>query len=214
MPLDFDRFKQMILPKNLFKPRAVTLTGERLYASCVAQSRQPVFYLDYGVEDAIGARFELLTFHVGLVIEALRAVKDNDARHEQAKDTAQALFDAFVGALDNTLREQGTGDLSVAKKMKPLGQTIYTRFQAWDGLWANGDAAARADYAARTIFAGSAYDGAEAEAASAEAPQSEAFAVYAEQARASLKLEDILHGQVNWCEIPAVAQSAESARSA
>jgi cytochrome b pre-mRNA-processing protein 3 len=214
MPLDLDRFKRLLSPKNLLKPRAVTLTGERLYAACVTQSRQPVFYLDYGVEDAIGARFELLTFHVGLVIQALRTVKEDNPRHEQAKDTAQALFDAFVGALDNTLREQGTGDLSVAKKMKPLGQVIYTRFKAWEDLWATGDAAARADYAARTLFAGSAYEGIEADAASAEAPQPEAFAAYAVQAKACLNLEDILRGQINWCEIAAVPQSAESARTA
>jgi cytochrome b pre-mRNA-processing protein 3 len=214
MPLDLDRLKQLLSLGNLFKPRAVTLIGEQLYAQCVTRSRQPVFYLDYGVEDAIGARFELLTFHVGLVISALRAVAENDVRYEQAKDTAQALFDAFVGALDNTLREQGTGDLSVGKKMKPLGRTIYTRFKAWDDLWATGDATARAGYAARTIFAGSAYDGSEAEAASAESPQPEAFAAYAAQARASLNLEDILRGQINWCEIAAVPQSAESARTA
>jgi cytochrome b pre-mRNA-processing protein 3 len=214
MPLDLDRLKQLLSPQALLKPRAVTVTGERLYARCVAQSRQPVFYLDYGVEDAIGARFELLTFHVGLVIEALRAVGEGDPRHEQAKDTAQALFDAFVGALDNTLREQGTGDLSVGKKMKPLAQTIYTRFKAWDDLWATGDDIARAGYAARTIFAGSAYAGDEADAASAESPQPEAFAAYAAEARKHLKLEDILRGQINWCEIAPVPQPVESARTA
>ncbi|HVZ29320.1 MAG TPA: ubiquinol-cytochrome C chaperone family protein [Asticcacaulis sp.] len=214
MPLDLDRLKQLLSPKTLFKPRAVTLTGERLYAQCVTQSRQPVFYLDYGVEDAIGARFELLTFHVGLVINALRGVAESDSRHEQARDTAQALFDAFVGALDNTLREQGTGDLSVGKKMKPLGRTIYTRFKAWDDLWTTGDAAARADYAARTLFAGTAYDGNEAEAPEVESPQPEAFAAYAAEAHKQLDLEDILRGQINWCEIAPVSPAAESAQTA
>jgi len=204
--------------KRLFQPRPVRYTGHALYSSCVVQSRQPVFYTDYGVEDAIGARFELLTFHVGLVIHALKALPARDSRRDQAQDTAQALFDTFVDALDNTLREQGTGDLSVPKKMKTLGEVIYTRMKRWDELWASGSHADRADYAARTVFAGSAFDGQETtgdsapEQSEALLSKASAFATYADTARKSLDVDAILNGKLDWCAIPDVA--AESAGAA
>ncbi len=195
---------------RLFKPKPIELEGRKLYAACVDQARRPVFYLDYGVEDAIGARFELLTFHVALVIERLKAVATDDPRHAQAHDLAQAVFDAFLGALDNTLREQGTGDLSVPKKMKRLGTVIYTRMKRWDELW-NEDAAARVNYAARTVFAGSDYND---EEASGDGAMSEdvlrraaAFAAYADAARAQLDVDGLLRGQAVWADAPALEQA-------
>ncbi|WP_443747472.1 ubiquinol-cytochrome C chaperone family protein [Asticcacaulis solisilvae] len=202
--------------KRLFQPRPIRYTGHALYSSCVEQSRQPIFYKDYGIEDAIGARFELLTFHVGLVIHALKALPAGDARRAQAQETAQVLFDTFIDALDHTLREQGTGDLTVPKKMKKLGEVIYTRMKRWDDLWATGTDTDRADYAARTIFAGSAFDG-DAEQGG-DAPQSvplntaQPFATYADEARKALDVDAILNGRLDWCAIPDL--DAESAGAA
>ncbi len=205
--------------KRLFQPRPVRYTGHALYSSCVAQSRQPIFYKDYGIEDAIGARFELLTFHVALVIHALKALPAGDARRDQAQDTAQALFDTFVDALDNTLREQGTGDLTVPKKMKKLGEVIYTRMKRWDELWASGSDEDRAGYASRTLFAGSAFDGADDAEGSDGAPnaglliKASAFATYADTARGGLDVDAILNGRLDWCAIPGL-DAAESAGAA
>lgn len=186
--------------RNLMAPRAAKLIGETLYRQCVTQSRLPVFYLDYEVPDEIGARFELLTFHVGLVIHILREVKPDDARHEQAQDTAQALFDSFLIALDSMLREQGTGDLSVPKKMKKLGQVIYTRMARWDALWRE-DEAIQADYLARTLYAGDTLDDMKGEGGAANAGGSaQAFVVYARAAYQKLRVDDILAGRPDWAE--------------
>lgn len=184
--------------RTFFQPKAVTRTGEKLYASCVTQSRLPVFYLDYGIEDAIGARFELLTFHVGAVIHVLKGLPDNDPRREQAKDTAQALFDAFYLALDNTLREQGTGDLSVPKKMKPLTEVIYTRMKRWDDLWAAARREDQAGYAARTIFAGVGFDADVEEGGGAVPDAALDFADYIQEMRAALSVDDIIAGRIGW----------------
>ncbi|MDI7774413.1 ubiquinol-cytochrome C chaperone family protein [Asticcacaulis sp. EMRT-3] len=188
-------------------PRLAKAAGERLYAQCVERSRLPVFYLDYGVADEIGARFELLTFHIGMVVHALRAVQAEEAGFAQAQETAQALFDSFLLALDTTLREQGTGDLAVPKKMKTLGQIIYTRMKRWDELWLEGEAA-QVDYALRTIYAGSAYAGPgnedEAEALASAAKnsggQALSFAAYARAVRVALRAEDIMNGRLSWPE--------------
>jgi cytochrome b pre-mRNA-processing protein 3 len=209
MPLSLARLRTMFLkPRPFFKERPAKAVGERLYAACVSQARQPVFYLDYGVEDAIGARFELLCLHVSLVVLALRAVPAGDPRHDQAHETGQALFDAFLGALDNTLREQGVGDLTVPKKMKALATVIYTRMKRWDDLWAT-DAAidAQADYAARTVFAGGDFDAIGGETAddsvAVEAtPQILAFATYIEAARRGLTADALMAGRTEWAVIP------------
>lgn len=199
--------------KAFFQPRAVTRTGEKLYASCVSQARLPVFYLDYGIEDAIGARFELLTFHVGTVVHTLKGLQAHDRRREQAQDTAQALFDAFLLALDTTLREQGTGDLSVSKKMKPLAETIYTRMKHWEDLWAaSADREAQAGYAARTIFAGVGFDGEVADSGAVPAAAL-AFADYIEDMRSGLSVDDILEGRIGWPE-PRALETDAAAQSA
>ncbi len=193
---------------RLIKPRQTARDGQKLYAACVDQARRPVFYLDYGVEDAIGARFELLTFHVALVIERLKALPAGDPRREEAQELAQSLFDTFVSALDNTLREQGTGDLSVPKKMKALGQVIYARMKRWDELWPADDQA-RSDYVARTILAGDDGDDAAGEGGAPGDPaRAAALAAYAAGARAGLDVAGLLRGEASWPE-PAAREGAE-----
>ena len=209
MPLSLAHLRTMFLkPRPFFKERPAKAVGERLYAACVSQARQPVFYLDYGVEDAIGARFELLCLHVSLVVLTLRAVPMGDARHEQAHETGQALFDAFLGALDNTLREQGVGDLTVPKTMKKLGVVVYTRMKRWDNLW-QVDAAleTRADYAARTVFAGTELGEADSgeEANSLETtPAILAFTTYIDATRRALTADALMNGRTDWAAIPAL----------
>lgn len=208
MPLSLARLRTMFLKARLFpKVRLAKAVGERLYAACVTQARQPDFYLDYGVEDAIGARFEMLCLHVTLAVLVLRAVPASDPRHEQAHETGQALFDAFLGALDNTLREQGVGDLAVPKKMKALGIVIYTRMKRWDDFWTTcATIDAQADYAARTIFAGTdlntiAESGEDASAVEAT-PQIRAFAAYIDATRQQLSVDALIAGRTDWAAIP------------
>jgi len=203
---------------SLFKPRAAKRIGQMLYNACVVQSRLPAFYLDYGVADEIGARFELLSLHVIMVVTKLKSLGPDERRREQALETQQALFDTFLLALDTTLREQGTGDLSVPKKMKHLGQVVYTRMKRWDDLWRDdADLEAQADYAARTVFAGDAFDGEEA-VAGPRAVEAAAFVAYIQDARAVLEIDALLRGQIAWPEpklgperLAAAPDSAESA---
>ncbi len=210
MPLSLDRLRTIFLKSQPFlKQRPAKAVGERLYAACVTQARQPDFYLDYGVEDAIGARFEMLCLHVTLAVLTLRAVPAGDARHEQTQETGQALFDAFLGALDNTLREQGVGDLTVPKKMKALGIVIYTRMKRWDDLWTTGaDIESQADYAARTVFAGadlnSIAESGEDTATIEATPHILAFAAYIDATRQKLSADALMAGRADWAAIPHV----------
>jgi cytochrome b pre-mRNA-processing protein 3 len=101
-------------------------TGYALYAAAVAQARDPAFYAALGAPDTANGRFELYSLHVILLLHRLKR------RGEAAAEAGQALFDIYVKALDNTLREQGVGDLSMSKKMRKLGEAFYGRVRSYD----------------------------------------------------------------------------------
>src|SRR6187399_2406964 len=112
--------------KNLFKPRPAQTAGRALYAAAVAQARTPGLYAELGAPDTREGRFEIYSLHVYLLLERL---KDQGP---QAADTAQALFDTYLSALDHSLREMGVGDLSVGKRMRKLGEAFYGRIKGYE----------------------------------------------------------------------------------
>jgi cytochrome b pre-mRNA-processing protein 3 len=99
--------------------------GRTLCDSAVRQARAETLYAVMGAPDTIEGRFEVLTLHVILLIEALGAAG------ETAAATRQALFDAYLADLDGALREMGVGDLSVGKRMRELGKAFYGRATAY-----------------------------------------------------------------------------------
>ena len=107
-------------------PRAGVTAGRALYAAAAEQARQPVFYTAMGGADTSNGRFEIYSLHVILLLNRLKG------RGDPAAETAQALFDAYVRSLDNALREQGVGDLSMGKKMRRLGEAFYGRVKSYD----------------------------------------------------------------------------------
>jgi cytochrome b pre-mRNA-processing protein 3 len=172
--------------KNLFKPRSGGRIGDALYALAVAQARNPAFYTRLGVADRIDARFELYTLHVLLMVLRLR-----DENTAQGQETAQALFDVYVSALDHALREEGVGDISVGKKMRKLGEALYGRMTAYEQPLRNGDASALSEALARNVYG------------AAPAEHAGEMARYALAARAGLaaqEFKDVL-ARPAWAEI-------------
>jgi len=51
---------------------------------------------------------------------------------------AQGLFDRFCSDMDDNLRELGTSDLRVPKKMQEFGRAFYGRAAAYDRAMAEG----------------------------------------------------------------------------
>ena len=119
-----------MLLRRLFKVRPAVEAGRKLYAAAVAQARQPRFYTDFAAPDTREGRFDLYTLHVVLLVRRLKG------EGEQAAETSQALFDAYLRGLDDAFRELGASDLSVAKKMKKLGQAFYGRARAYEEAFA------------------------------------------------------------------------------
>lgn len=177
--------------KNLFRTRSAERMGLPLYSAAVEQAREPGFYTALGVTDEIDARFELYTLHVLLLILRLRDEAGDDG--ERAKEAAQNLFDVYVSALDHALRELGVNDVTMAKKMRRLGESLYGRMTAYETPLRSGDADVLAAGLARNVFV------------SDEASRGRALADYALTARAGLAAQpiDAILVSPTWPEVAA-----------
>jgi cytochrome b pre-mRNA-processing protein 3 len=173
--------------QNLFRARTPDRIGLSLYSTAVDKARDPAFYTALGVKDEIDARFELYTLHVLLLILRLRD------EGERGAEMAQELFDTYVSALDNALRELGVHDVTMAKKMRKLGEALYGRMTAYEGPIRSADHQALAGALARNV-----YEGADVETAMA-------LVDYALRTRAGLGLQslDQVVAKPAWVEVVA-----------
>lgn len=132
--------------KGLFRAGRNRRLIDQMYASVVAQARQPAFYAQLGVADRIDARFELYTLHVQLL--AMRLAQEG----QEGSDIGEDLFSTYVSALDHTLRELGVGDISVGKKMRKLGESLYGRLKRYEPLLQHQDREELAAALAKNVY--------------------------------------------------------------
>jgi cytochrome b pre-mRNA-processing protein 3 len=132
--------------RNPFRTPPEIRLAPTLYARAVDQARDAAFYQVLGVDDRIDARFELYTLHVLLLVMRLRD------EGERGAEASQALFNVYVSALDDALRELGVGDLSVSKKMRKLGEALYGRMKTYETALRAGDETALSEGLARNVF--------------------------------------------------------------
>ena len=117
-----------------------------LYGQIVAQARQPEFYLAAGVPDTVQGRFEMIALHMFLVLHRLKQ------EGGQGADLAQDLFDLMFQDMDRNLRELGTGDLAVGKRIKALAKGLYGRIAAYEKGLTGPDTADLEQALARNVF--------------------------------------------------------------
>jgi cytochrome b pre-mRNA-processing protein 3 len=171
--------------RTLFKTRPAVEAGRALLTQAAHQARDPVFYANWGAPDTREGRFELLIVHVILLARRLKG------HGPQAAETAQGLIDACFESLDVSLREMGTGDLSMSKKMKGLGQAFFGRAKAYeDGFEALPEEDRLEDLIGRTLLTD---DGA--------AQPFVRYLIAAEQRLAAEPLNDLLAGRMSWPEL-------------
>jgi cytochrome b pre-mRNA-processing protein 3 len=111
---------------GLFQRKQNRWAIEKLHHSIVNQSLRPDFYFEGGVRDNFSGRFEMTSLHAVLLFRRLREA--GPVGKELAQEVTNALFDGF----DEALRDIGTGDLSVGKKIRKMGEAYYGRAQAYD----------------------------------------------------------------------------------
>jgi cytochrome b pre-mRNA-processing protein 3 len=124
-----------------------------LYGAIVAQARSVAFYSDFGVPDTVEGRFDLIVLHIVLLLARL------DRNGSSARGIGQKLFDVFCNDLDANLREMGTGDFAVPKRMRAFGEAFYGRQSAYLAALAAPDDWELENALARNIFHGVNGDG-------------------------------------------------------
>jgi cytochrome b pre-mRNA-processing protein 3 len=136
-----------VIPRLFARPPGGALARD-LYESAVRQSRAAELYITMSAPDTTEGRFELLTVHVILLIDRLRALGETSL--------SQGVFDRYLSDLDGALREMGVGDLSVPKRMRSLGRAFYGRVASYRQAFASApDRAPLKELIARTILSGS-----------------------------------------------------------
>jgi cytochrome b pre-mRNA-processing protein 3 len=170
--------------KRLFRPNANREVGRALYAAAVEQSRDRALYEALGAPDTVEGRFEIYTLHVVLLLDRLAEPG------VPVRPASQALFDTYVQALDNALREMGVGDLSVGKKMRKLGEAFFGRVKSYNAAFAAlPDEAPLHVLLQRTVYA---------EADPARAPALADYVIAQRAYLAAQPLEPLLQGRVDW----------------
>lgn len=122
-----------LLTFKVFRRRPHEDAALRLYSAVVTQARHPGFYSDLAVADSVDGRFEMIALHAFLVMRRLREAG------AAARDLSQAVFDIMFDDMDQNLRELGTGDLGVGKRVKRMAQAFYGRIAAYDAGLAQPD---------------------------------------------------------------------------
>jgi cytochrome b pre-mRNA-processing protein 3 len=123
---------------SLFRHNGCRDAANEAYRRVVAQARRPEFFELCGIPDTIDGRFELICLHAFLY---LHRIKDEPP---PAGELGQYFFDEMFADFDRSLREMGTGDLSVGRQVKRMAQSFYGRIQAYESGLAGGEPVLRA----------------------------------------------------------------------
>lgn len=127
---------------SLFTWRRANPGADDLYAEIMAQTRLPIYYQRLGVPDTLEGRFVMLSLHLFGVLHRLRGEGD------QAASTAQALSNIFSNDMETVLREIGTSDLKVPKKVRKLIAQGATLIEGYEQTLDAGDGGIEQEIAA------------------------------------------------------------------
>lgn len=106
-----------------------------IYGAVVTQARQPGFYAKLGIPDTPIGRYDMVVLHLFLVLERLRG-------EGASADTLQRLLlETFVADMDDSLRELGTGDVVVGKKVRRAAAGFYERARDYRAALDEGEGA-------------------------------------------------------------------------
>jgi cytochrome b pre-mRNA-processing protein 3 len=181
----------------LFRSSSVQQAADLAYRRVVEHARRAIFFTDGGVPDTVDGRFELICLHAFLYLHRLRREQPGAAA------LGQRFFDTMFADFDRSLREMGTGDLSVGREIKRMAEAFYGRIAAYEQGLAEDDAALQAAVA-RNLFG----------TAPANPARIAAMASYMRREAASLdgqRPTDLLAGRVAFDGLPlaTAVQSAE-----
>ncbi len=187
---------------SLFRRNPLQNAAELAYRRIVEQARQPGFFSAIGVPDTLDGRFELICLHTFLFLHRLKR------EAPPAAQLGQRLFDAMFADFDRSLREMGTGDLSVGREVKRMAQAFFGRIDAYERGLSDGNGVLKPALA-RNLFG----------TVTADEARLEAMAHYVQREAAQLRqraIAELLTGRVAFGAplLPASASPASISQGA
>jgi cytochrome b pre-mRNA-processing protein 3 len=183
-----------ILVFGLFKLRQHTKVAHSLYSSILIQARLPVFYTDWGVQDTIDGRFDMIVLHAHILFNRL---KDGTIKDQKI---AQSVFDLMFADLDQNLREMGVGDVGVSKRIRAMAEAFYGRATAYSNSMLEEDNIALTAALRRNLYRNS----------EAEDQQIIGISIYMRNQVAHLKsqqLSELIQGKISFMPLKAIEKS-------
>jgi cytochrome b pre-mRNA-processing protein 3 len=110
-----------------------------------ARAREPMFFRDLKVADTLDGRFDLVALHAWLLLDWL------GSRGE--RELSQTVIDMLFVDFDESMRELGTGDMGMGRRMKKMADAFYGRLDAYRVA---ADEAALTEAIRRNIYRGEA----------------------------------------------------------
>jgi cytochrome b pre-mRNA-processing protein 3 len=142
--------------------------GRALEEAVSARARQPFLFAVLGVPDTVDGRFDMVALHAWMALALLTGTQETEA--------AQGLTDALFVGFDEALREQGSGDMGMGRRMKDIANAFYGRLEAYDKAAGDDEMAGAL---ARNVWRGAAVDA-----------RARALADYVRQTRTGLAYEN------------------------
>jgi cytochrome b pre-mRNA-processing protein 3 len=93
--------------------------AEKIYDAIVAQSRNPAFYLRFGVPDTLSGRFDMLVIHMFMVLQNLRL------GGKEGELLGREVVEAFIREMDSMVRDLGVSDNQVPKEVRRIAGLFY-----------------------------------------------------------------------------------------
>ena len=171
---------------NWFQSKKNRWAVDRLHQAIQVQALRPDFYYEGGARDNFSGRFEMTCLHGALVFRRLRNAG------AAGKSLSQDVFDALFDGFDEALRDIGTGDLTVGKKIRKMGEAFYGRAKAYDDALADDTDTAPVALALRRNLG-------------LEEAETERFVRYVRAVEDTLARhtdQQLLTGEVNWPRLP------------
>lgn len=131
---------------RLFGRRRDTEKLRPLYDAVVAIGRDPIWYRDGQVPDTIDGRFDMIATILALVL-----IRVEQGGAETRADSA-LLAELFIADMDGNIRQLGTGDLIVGKRIGKMMGTLGGRIGAFRTAFETGEGLEEA--VSRNIFWG------------------------------------------------------------
>lgn len=166
--------------KRLGTSREARKLAQRMFAEATRRSRAPVFFTALAVPDTMDGRFDLLTLHAWLVLDCLAGWSDR---------LSQAFVDEVFLSFEEALRQLGTADVGMTRRLKTLGNAFYGRLEAYRK---SRDVSELAQALARNVYRGD----------DARAVEAHALATYVWSARSHLAKAKIGEGALDFGPIP------------